>query len=223
MKAEKSSLLIEICNLGKAYRLSASWRWIFRGIDWSIRYGERWGLMGLNGQGKSTLLRIIGGIETFNEGDVVCHGRVSWPLAFGGAFQGGLTGADNIRFIARLYGVDPEDSVRKVEEFAELGRMMYEPFMTYSSGMRARLAFGASLLIDFDCLLIDEITSVGDAIFGKKCERAFADMSQKTSLIMISHSFETIRAYCNRFALLKGGSLYFFDSADSCHRAMIGA
>jgi capsular polysaccharide transport system ATP-binding protein len=138
-------------------------------VNLNIRPGEKVGILGRNGAGKSTIIRLISGAERPTSGRITRGMSVSWPLAFGGAFQGTLTGLDNLRFICRVYGTSTEDKLPFVQEFSELGRYLHEPVKTYSAGMRARLAFAISMVIEFDCFLIDEIVAVGDSRFHEKC------------------------------------------------------
>ena len=154
--------MIRLENISKAYRTRTGRHWVFKDVGFTIRRGEKIGILGRNGAGKSTLVRLIGGIEQPTSGRIVGDMSISWPLAFSGAFQHSLTGLDNLKFICRIYDKDPEEAAVAVEEFAELGRYMKEPIKTYSAGMRARLGFGISLAVDFDCFLIDEIVAVGD-------------------------------------------------------------
>jgi capsular polysaccharide transport system ATP-binding protein len=139
---------------------------------------------------------------------------VSWPLAFGGAFQGTLTGLDNLRFICRIYGVDPNDTIGFVEEFSELGLYLREPVRSYSSGMRARLAFAISMIIEFDCFLIDEIIAVGDARFHEKCKHELFEKRGDRAMIIVSHDASYIREHCSRAAVLSGGELHEKTSLD---------
>ncbi len=139
---------------------------------------------------------------------------VSWPLAFGGAFQGTLTGYDNLRFICRIYGVDPEDKIAFVEDFSELGLYLREPVKTYSSGMRARLAFAISMVIEFDCFLIDEIIAVGDTRFHAKCNHELFDRRGDRAMIIVSHDASYIREHCTRAAVLSAGQLHHASSLD---------
>ena len=131
---------------------------------------EKVGFLGRNGAGKSTLIRLIGGVEAPTSGEVVRTSSVSWPIAFGGAFQSSLSGMDNLRFIARIYNADVDYVSDYVRDFAELGEYIYEPIKKYSAGMRARLAFALSMAIEFDCFLIDEVIAVGDSRFQEKCK-----------------------------------------------------
>jgi capsular polysaccharide transport system ATP-binding protein len=169
---------------------------------------ERVGILGRNGAGKSTLIRLISGAELPTSGSVRRKMSVSWPLAFGGAFQGALTGYDNLRFICRIYGVDPDEKVEFVQQFSELGFYLREPVKTYSSGMRARLAFAISMIIEFDCFLIDEIIAVGDARFHEKCNRELFERRGDRAMIIVSHDPNYIRAHCSRAAVLAEGQLF---------------
>jgi capsular polysaccharide transport system ATP-binding protein len=179
-----------------------------------VHPAERVGILGRNGAGKSTLIRLVSGAEFPTTGFVDRHMSVSWPLAFGGAFQGSLTGLDNLRFICRIYDVDPDDKVPFVEEFSELGIYLREPVKSYSSGMRARLAFAISMVIEFDCFLIDEIIAVGDARFHEKCNHELFAKRGDRAMIIVSHDGGYIRSHCTRAAVLKGGHLHHFASID---------
>jgi capsular polysaccharide transport system ATP-binding protein len=152
---------------------------------------------------------------------------VSWPLAFGGAFQGSLTGLDNLRFICRIYGTSTEDKIPFVQEFSELGRYLREPVKTYSSGMRARLAFALSMVIEFDCFLIDEIVSVGDSRFQEKCQFELFEKRKDRAMIIVSHHPEFIREHCDHATVLVAGRLHTFERVDEAmafyheHAAMV--
>lgn len=139
---------------------------------------------------------------------------ISWPLAFGGAFQSGLTGKDNIKLISRIYGIEPSMIINAVEEFAELGRFLYEPIKIYSSGMRARLAFGLSMAVNFDCFLIDESVSVGDSRFQEKCENELFVKRINSSMIIVSHDINYVSAHCDKVGVLKDGQLIFPESKE---------
>jgi capsular polysaccharide transport system ATP-binding protein len=139
---------------------------------------------------------------------------VSWPLAFGGAFQGTLTGLDNLRFICRVYGTSTEDKVPFVQEFSELGRYLHEPVKTYSAGMRARLAFAISMVIEFDCFLIDEIVAVGDSRFHEKCRVELFEKRQDRAMVIVSHDSGYVREHCDHAAVLVKGQLIAFSQVD---------
>jgi len=176
------------------------------------------GVLGPNGAGKSTLLRILGGAEQPDAGRVIRTGRVSWPIGFAGGFNGSLSGEENCRFVARIYGADIDEVVEFAREFADIGQYFQMPVRTYSSGMRARLAFGLSMAIDFDTYLVDEVTAVGDTDFRTKCTRAFAERRERSSIIIVSHQIGTIKQYADIFALLRRGKLELFDKLEDVEK-----
>ena len=183
-------------------------------VNLTIRPGEKVGILGRNGAGKSTIIRLISGAERPSSGLIRREMSVSWPLAFGGAFQGSLTGLDNLRFICRVYGKSTEDRIAYVQEFSELGRYLREPVKTYSAGMRARLAFAISMVVEFDCFLIDEIVAVGDSRFHEKCRIELFEKRKDRAMIIVSHDPGYVRAHCDRAAVLVQGKLSTFDHVD---------
>lgn len=183
-------------------------------VNLTIRPGEKVGILGRNGAGKSTIIRLISGAERPTSGRITRGMSVSWPLAFGGAFQGTLTGLDNLRFICRVYGTSTEDKVPFVQEFSELGRYLHEPVKTYSAGMRARLAFAISMVIEFDCFLIDEIVAVGDSRFHEKCRVELFEKRKDRAMIIVSHDPVYVQAHCDLAVVLVKGKLTTFDHVD---------
>jgi capsular polysaccharide transport system ATP-binding protein len=206
--------VIDLERVSKAYPTRAGSNAVLDSISFSFPPRTNIGILGKNGAGKSTLLRVIAGTELPDSGNIVRHGVVSWPIGFSGGFNGSLTGEENCRFVARIYGADIDEVVGFTADFAELKDYFYMPVKTYSSGMRARLAFGLSMAIEFDAYLVDEVTAVGDASFQQKCRKAFEDRSGRSSVIIVSHNLGTVRDYCQRCAVLKGGKLLCFDSVD---------
>lgn len=206
--------MIRLHDVNKVYPTGSGPVRVLKNVNLTVRPGERVGIVGRNGAGKSTLIRLISGAELPTSGVVERKMSVSWPLAFGGAFQGTLTGLDNLRFICRIYGVDAEEKVDFVEDFSELGIYLREPVKTYSSGMRARLAFAISMVIEFDCFLIDEIIAVGDARFHEKCTNELFVKRGDRAMILVSHNADYLREHCSRAAVLSGGELYPAESLD---------
>lgn len=200
--------MIRLSGINKVYPTRSGPVQVLRDVDLTIGPGERVGILGRNGAGKSTLIRLISGAELPTSGHVERKMSVSWPLAFGGAFQGSLTGYDNLRFICRVYGVEPQDKVDFVQQFSELGLFLWEPVRNYSSGMRARLAFALSMVIEFDCFLIDEIVAVGDARFHEKCNHELFVKRAERAMIIVSHDTSYIREHCSRAAVLIDGHLH---------------
>ena len=132
---------------------------------------------------------------------------VSWPLAFGGAFQGSLSGLDNLRFICRIYGLNYAPTRKFVDDFAELGSQLGEPVKTYSSGMRARLAFALSIAIEFECYLIDEVIMVGDARFYQRCQDELFSKRGERALVVVSHDMNFIREVCDTAAVIHDSTM----------------
>jgi capsular polysaccharide transport system ATP-binding protein len=209
--------MIRLSNVSKAYGTSSGNARVLEGVDFEVNRGESVGILGRNGSGKSTLIRIISGAERPDTGSIDREMSVSWPLAFSGAFQSSLTGIDNLRFICRVYGVDTERHIPFVEEFSELGVYLREPVRTYSSGMQARLAFALSMVIEFDCFLIDEIVAVGDSRFQAKCHEELFVKRADRARIIVSHDPGYIRSHCQRAAVLQAGKLHGFDSVDEAY------
>ncbi len=206
--------MISIENVCKTYDTRRGPRAVLDGINLNIRKGERVGILGRNGAGKSTLIRLISGAERPTRGHIRRGLSVSWPLAFGGAFQGSLSGLDNVRFICRVYGVPIPPAVAFVDEFSELGIYLREPVKKYSSGMRARLAFAVSMAVEFDCFLIDEVIAVGDSRFHEKCNAELFVKRRDRAMIIVSHNAEFVREHCQRAAVLVDGHLHSFDQVD---------
>lgn len=209
--------MITVDRVSKDYRTRTGPKRVLDNVSFTLVQGERLGVLGRNGAGKSTLIRLVSGAERPTSGRITRGMSVSWPLAFGGAFQSQLTGVDNVRFISRLYGQDPDHNLAFVEEFSELGQYLREPVMNYSSGMRARLAFAISMIIEFDCFLIDEIAAVGDARFHERCNYELFDKRGDRAMMIISHDPGYLRDHCNRWALLDAGQLTPFDDFEAAH------
>lgn len=215
--------MIELRNINKSYPLSRfGRRQILHNASITFRPGVNMGILGLNGQGKSTLIRILSGAERPDSGTVTRKGRVSWPIGFTGGFNGSLTGRENLRFTSRIYGADIGEVTDFVEAFSELGPYMDMPVKTYSSGMRSKLAFGLSMAIGFDFYLIDEAWSVGDASFQAKAEKVFKERKAHATLIVVSHSVATIRKNCDSAAVLHNGLLTVYDKLEDALRVYTG-
>jgi capsular polysaccharide transport system ATP-binding protein len=205
---------VKLENICKAFPLRIGVKYALKNINLTIKSEDKLGILGMNGSGKSTLIRIISGATKPTTGKVIKKMKVSWPLAFQGGFQGSLTGLDNLKFICRIYGANCKEKIDFVQDFAELGKYFYEPVKTYSSGMRARLAFALSLAIDFDCYLIDEIVAVGDQRFQKKSKVELFEKRADRSFVLSSHQPSYIKEHCNRFFVLSEGNLIEFESID---------
>ncbi|UQB43245.1 ABC transporter ATP-binding protein [Thiomicrospira microaerophila] len=204
--------MIEVKGLYKRYHNHHGSDWVLKDLNFTIPKGVSVGLIGRNGQGKSTLLRLIGGMDYPERGEIIRQCRVSWPIGLGGGFQPSLTGRQNVKFVTRVHGhPDIQQIIDYVEDFAEIGKAFDEPVRTYSSGMRSRLAFGLSLAFDFDVYLSDEATAVGDVIFKKKATAAFKERIGKASIIMVSHAEGILKELCQAGIWLRDGQAYWYD------------
>jgi capsular polysaccharide transport system ATP-binding protein len=168
-------------------------------------------LLGRNGTGKSTLLLMIAGTMLPTSGRIVSTGTISWPVGVSGAFHPDLSGLQNTRFVARIYGVDTDELSDFVEDFAGLGVHFRLPFRTYSAGMRSRLAFGVSMGIPFDTYLVDEVTAVGDAAFRAKSAHVFRERMKGAGSVVVSHSTDQVRQLCDVGAVLEDGRLTYYE------------
>jgi capsular polysaccharide transport system ATP-binding protein len=202
--------MIVLENLTKVFWLGGQRKVVLREASAVFPSRVSVGLLGRNGAGKSTLLDLIGGSILPTSGQILSDGRISFPVGFAGSFHPDMTGAQNVRFVARIYGVDTDELIAYVEDFAELGKHFHLPFHSYSSGMRSRLAFGLSMGLKFDTYLIDEVTAVGDAAFKRKSEAVFADRLRNAGAIFVSHSMTSIRRMCNAGAVLEKGKLTYY-------------
>ncbi|WP_313667441.1 ABC transporter ATP-binding protein [Atlantibacter sp.] len=191
--------MIRIENLTKSYRTPQGRHYVFKDLNLELPSGKSVALIGRNGAGKSTLLRMIGGIDRPDSGRIITDKTISWPVGLSGGFQGSLTGRENVKFVARLYAKKEElqDKIEFVEDFAELGKYFDMPIKTYSSGMKSRLGFGLSMAFKFDYYLVDEVTAVGDARFKQKCADLFNSRHKEASFLMVSHSLNSLKEYCD--------------------------
>lgn len=206
--------MIRLENLTKRFVLRGRRKVIADRINATFPTGRSVALLGRNGAGKSSLLRMIAGTLDPTSGRVLSGGTMSWPVGFGGSFHGDLTGVQNTRFVARIYGVDSDALVDYVAEFAQLGDHFHLPFRSYSHGMKSRLAFGVSMGIRFDTYLVDEITAVGDAAFRAKSSRVFRDRLAQSGAVVVSHAMGQLRELCDCGAVLEGGKLNFFNDLE---------
>jgi len=211
--------MIELRNITKTYRTPFGPNVVLDDISVVFDSCQSFGIIGSNGAGKSTLLQVIGGALQVDHGEIVRRGTLSWPIGFAGGFNGSLTGEENCRFVSRIYSQCVDRVVDETRDFAEIGDYFYMPVRTYSSGMRARLAFGLSMAINFDAYLVDEVVAVGDKNFKQKCQDAFRERQERSTLIMVSHNMQMLKQFCDRCAVLDGGRLTLYDSVDEAAAA----
>lgn len=206
--------MIRLENVFKFYRTRGALKIVLDHVTMNFETGFNYGILGINGAGKSTLVRLLAGGEYPNGGKITRLSRVSWPLGLASGFHPLATGRENLKFVARIYGEDIESTVNFVDDFAEIGPYLDAPVRTYSSGMAARLAFGVSMAIRFDCYLIDEVMAVGDARFQAKCRSVFENRCRNADLIMVSHQMDALREYCQRGVVVADGKLFLYDRID---------
>ena len=179
--------MIRLEHLSKHFRRNGRINRILSDVTFRLPDVPGIAVLGRNGAGKSTLLRLISGAMQPDAGRVMSDETISWPMGFGGGFHPALTGIQNTRFVARIHGRCPDALAAFVHGYAELGPAFHQPVETYSTGMRARLAFATSIGIDFDTYLVDEIIGVGDASFRRKCQRSFRAKLRSSKVLMVSH------------------------------------
>lgn len=216
--------MIRFEHLSKSFWVNGYRKVVIDDLNLELPTGTSLALLGRNGAGKSTLLQMIAGTMRPDSGSITSDGTISWPVGFGGSFHGELTGKQNVRFLARIYGVDTDSLIDYVEDFAELGKHFNMPVRSYSQGMRSRLTFGTSMGIRFDTYLVDEVTAVGDAKFRQKSRAVFQERMQTSSAILVSHDMPQVRNFCNAGIVLENGRMQYFDDLDEAialHRAIL--
>lgn len=207
-------MILEFDNVSKKYATPSGPITIINNVSFTIEKGVNFGVLGMNGAGKSTTLKMIAGSELPSSGNIKRFVRFSWPLGFSGSFNGSLSGEENLRFACRIYDAPIKETLEYVYDFTELGEKLKQPIKTYSSGMRQKLAYGLSMAIDFEVYLIDETLAVGDSRFRQKCNDVFAKKAETSSLILVSHSMETIKQYSNKVLLIHNGNATIYDDVE---------
>jgi capsular polysaccharide transport system ATP-binding protein len=206
--------MIRFCNVTKTFQTPIGRKVALDNVSATFPTGKSVGLLGRNGAGKSTLLDMIGGTASTDSGSIETTGTVSWPVGFAGSFNRQMTGAQNTKFVARIYGVDTEELIAFVQDFAELGGHFFAPVRNYSSGMKSRLAFGISIGIPFDTYLVDEVIAVGDAAFKRKSRIAFTQRIENASAVVVTHSMSQLRKLCDAGAVLEDGKLTYYEDIE---------
>lgn len=206
--------MIRFEHVTKVFSIDGQHKIVADKIDATFPTGRSVGLLGRNGAGKSTLLQMIAGTVKPTYGRIVSTGTISFPVGFAGSFHPELTGLQNTRFVGRIYGVDTDELIDFVEDFAGLEQHFRLPFRSYSSGMKSRLAFGVSMGIGFDTYLVDEITAVGDAAFRERSNQVFSERMKTSGSVVVSHSMAQVRELCDAVAVLHNGRLTYYDDVD---------
>lgn len=185
--------------------------WALRDISFEVKKGDRLGIMGLNGAGKSTLLKIVSGVLKATEGTVTTNGKIAPLLELGAGFDKQYTGRENIFLYGSMLGYSKDflqEKYNDIVEFSELGSFINVPVKNYSSGMKARLGFSVATVVEPEILILDEVLSVGDARFRRKCEKRIQGMFDSgVTVLFVSHSASQVLRMCNRGILLEQGRL----------------
>jgi capsular polysaccharide transport system ATP-binding protein len=206
--------MIEFKDISKGFWIRGEYQPVIQNLNLTLPSGRSLAILGRNGAGKSTLLSIVAGTMRPDTGQIISDGSISFIVGYSGSFHAELTGLQSTRFVARIYGVDSDELVEFVQDFAELGQHFYMPIRTYSSGMKSRLAFGISMGIKFDTYLIDEATATGDGRFKRKSKEVFRSRMAESSALMVSHSMAEVRAVCNAGLILHKGEIEVFDDIE---------
>ena len=205
---------ITIHQLSKSYQTFKGTKQVLRNINLTLPANVSLGILGRNGAGKSTLLRIISGLELPDAGYVDTQQlRLSWPIGKGG-MKPAITGRDNVTFVCRLHGLNPREVMDFIEDFTELKEYIDMPVKTYSSGMRARLAFAISMVVEYDCYLVDEGFNTGDANFAQKTQQVFDARRAHANMIVVSHNPAIVRRFCDKAAILDSGQLTVYEDIE---------
>ena len=203
--------MLEFDNVSKSFWTGSQRKVILDRVSFRVELGRSLGILAPNGTGKTTLINMMAGLEKPDEGEIRRGCRISFPLGFMGGVVSKHSAVENSRYIARLYGLDPDYVEAYCRWLCGLGEYFDQPLGTYSSGMRARLAFAISMIIEFDCFLIDEIGAVGDARFHDRCNYELFEKRADRAMIIISHDAAYVRDHCNRWGVLHDGKLAQYD------------
>lgn len=206
--------MIYFDKLSKYFLTKKGHHYVFKNVNLCLPTDKNIAVLGPNGVGKSTLIKLMGGADNPSKGHIHSPLNISWPLGLQGGLQGSMTARENVRFVARIHGYKNTAPIEnKVEDFAEIGKYFDEPVKSYSSGMRSRITFGLTMAFDFDfdILLIDELSAVGDANFKQKSEALLAEKYAQTKLIMVNHSISELKQHCQAGLVIKHQNLLYFD------------
>lgn len=209
--------MIKLQNVTKYFKTEDEKKYILKNVSFTLPENVNLGILGRNGAGKSTFLRMLGGIDFPSSGSIISDKSFSWPMGLAGGFQGSMTGRQNIKFVCRIYGKNDQETasiISSVQEFAEIGDYFDMPIKFYSSGMKSRLSFGLSLAFDFDYLIIDETLSVGDENFKKKATASLKTKIESCNVLLVSHSMGTLKEICDAGVVLHEGVLSYFDKIE---------
>ncbi len=211
--------MIEFDMVSKSFWTGERRKVILDRVSFQVTVGESIGILAPNGTGKTTLIRMMAGLEKPDEGEIRRSSRVSFPLGFMGGVVSKISARENARFIARMYGLDPEYVEAFCRWLCGLGEYFDQPIGTYSSGMKARFTFSLMLALDFDIYLIDEgMPSSTDVEFNRKAGEILAERLRTTTIVIVSHQPAILEKFARRAAVLMDGKLHLFDTLEEAKR-----
>lgn len=211
--------MLEFNAVSKSFWTGKQHKVILDRVSFRVELGRSLGILAPNGTGKTTLINMMAGLEKPDEGHIVRGCRISFPLGFMGGVINRHTGTENARYIARLYGLDPD----YVEAFSRwlcgIDEYFDMPLGTYSQGMRARFSFSLMLALDFDMYLIDEgMPATTDVEFNRKAGSILRERLEKATVVIVSHQAQTLERFCRSAAVLKDGQFHMFDTLEEAKR-----
>ncbi len=211
--------MLEFDNVSKSFWTGTQRKVILEKVSFRVELGRSLGILAPNGTGKTTLVNMMAGLEKPDEGSIRRDCRISFPLGFMGGVVNKISAMENSRYIARLYGLDPDYIEAFCRWMCNLGEYFDQPLGTYSSGMKARFTFSLMLALDFDMYLIDEgMPSSTDVEFNKKAGEILRERLRTTTVIIVSHQPNTLEKFAREAAVLMGGKLYMFDTLEEAKR-----
>ncbi len=207
--------MLEFENVSKSFWTGSHRKVILDQVSFRVELGRSLGILAPNGTGKTTLIKMMAGLEKPDEGTIRRSCRISFPLGFMGGVQSSFSAAENSRYIAKLYGLDPDYVESFCRWLCNLGEYFEQPLGTYSSGMSARFSFSLMLALDFDMYLIDEgMPGYTDVDFNRKAGDILKERLDTTTIVIVSHQPATLEKFAKSAAVLMGGKLYMFDTLE---------
>lgn len=211
--------MIEFDNVSKSFWTGTQRKVILDRASFRVEIGNSLGILAPNGTGKTTLINMMAGLEKPDDGQIVRTSRISFPLGFMGGVIGKHTANENCRYVARLYGLDPDYVESFCRWLSSIGEYFDMPVATYSAGMRSRFTFSLMLALEFDIYLIDEgMPSTTDVAFNRKAGMILQERLAHATMVIVSHDAKTLEKFCRSAAVLRNGRLYMFDTLEEAKR-----
>jgi capsular polysaccharide transport system ATP-binding protein len=207
--------MIEFVNVSKSFWTGKSRKVILDRVSFKVEIGNSMGILAANGTGKTTVINMMAGLEKPDEGRVIRTSRISFPLGFMGGIISKHSGTENVRYIARLYGLDPDYVESFCRWLCDIKEYFDQPVGVYSSGMRSRLNFALMLALEFDIYLIDEgMPATTDVEFNRRAGAVLRERLKDATVVIVSHQPRTLEKFCRSAAVLRNGQIYMFDSLE---------